>query len=321
MESGLHGYLEISLQEGLACLLRAPPSSSIARIDTCEQRHMNLILKSLLLSLCGLILTAMPVHAREKSWYEIDGIRFRYGSLQFSPDIKIYHERIIVNTASVNIISPVALALPEKLMSSFSFRGGVIEFVNQSFDDMTPLDHENSTHYRQSPTQRDHLNSWFNDDDKSYISGKDLWALSADGDMKALFFGYYWGLFIPVGNNHRFFKIGTGIGAYYADIGIKLNLCSEFKKKGGETNLWGEPIGKCEGKYEIDSARAIAWRTDGIIYINLWERVTEDSVFSIYRRTFNTGWSRTSLSFSKHEGLRISPRFYFHEIFAYDYRF
>jgi len=33
MEPSLHGYLEISLQEGLACLLRAPLSSSIARID------------------------------------------------------------------------------------------------------------------------------------------------------------------------------------------------------------------------------------------------------------------------------------------------
>ena len=38
---------------------------------------MNLLLKSLLLSLCGLILTALPLQAEDKSWYEIDGIRFR----------------------------------------------------------------------------------------------------------------------------------------------------------------------------------------------------------------------------------------------------
>ena len=34
MEPSLHGYLEISLQQGFACLLRAPLSSSI-----CEQTH------------------------------------------------------------------------------------------------------------------------------------------------------------------------------------------------------------------------------------------------------------------------------------------
>ena len=54
MEPSLHGYLEISLQEGFACLLRAPLSSDIAGLTTYEQRHMNLILKSLLLSLCCL---------------------------------------------------------------------------------------------------------------------------------------------------------------------------------------------------------------------------------------------------------------------------
>ena len=39
MEPSLHGYLEISLQEGFACLLRAPPSSSIAGLTSCEQAH------------------------------------------------------------------------------------------------------------------------------------------------------------------------------------------------------------------------------------------------------------------------------------------
>jgi len=292
---------------------------------------MNLLLKSLLLPLL-LLLTALPVQAEEgyipfwPDFWEPNGIKIRYGPIKYSPDVKLPYtekgasERMIKNSYD-NIITPVALALPEKLMSSFSFRGGVIEFASQSFDDMTPIDFQNSTHYRQSSAQRDILNSWFNDDDKSYISGKDLWALSADADMKALFLGYYWGLFIPVGNNHRFLKIGAGIAAYYADIDIKLNLCSEFKK-GEEPNLFGGDVrGKCEGKYEIDSARVIAWRTDGIFHINLWERVTEDSVFSLVRYTFNTGWSRTSLPFSNHDSLMTTPRFYFGEFLLYTYKF
>ena len=51
MEPSLHGYLEISLQEGFACLLRAPLSSDIAGLTTYEQRHMNLLLKYLLFPL------------------------------------------------------------------------------------------------------------------------------------------------------------------------------------------------------------------------------------------------------------------------------
>ena len=39
---------------------------------------MNPILKYLLFPLL-LLLTALPVQAEEKSWYEIDGIKFRLG--------------------------------------------------------------------------------------------------------------------------------------------------------------------------------------------------------------------------------------------------
>ena len=39
---------------------------------------MNILLKSLLLSLCGLILTALPPQAEEGKW--IDGIKFRLGA-------------------------------------------------------------------------------------------------------------------------------------------------------------------------------------------------------------------------------------------------
>ena len=96
--------------------------------------------------------------------------------------------RIIVNMSLPNSLIPVALVLPETSMNSFSFRGGFYEISNESYDDLAPYGFERSTHLRQSPESRDWLvSSFFNDDDKSYISGKDLWALSADAEMKALY--------------------------------------------------------------------------------------------------------------------------------------
>ena len=57
---------------------------------------------------------------------------------------------------------------------------------------------------RQSQQVRDFLNnSFFNDDDKSFISGKDKWALSADTEYLYYVVCYYWGIFIPIGKTHR----------------------------------------------------------------------------------------------------------------------
>ena len=111
---------------------------------------MNILLKSLLLSLCCLILTALPVHAREKSWYEIDGIRFRPVLANSHNPIVIYmpwkiEKRIspsfsgpadapldadIARHEETETLFPFALELPETLMlmTSWSFGGALFEF-------------------------------------------------------------------------------------------------------------------------------------------------------------------------------------------------
>ena len=290
-------------------------------------------MKHVLILFAVMMVLVPTVYAEDDKW--IDGIKFRYGGLTFSPDLSHpsmgsseVDNRIIVNSSLPNSLIPVALVLPETSMNSFSFRGGIFEISNESYDDLAPYGFESSTHLRQSPESRDWLvSSFFNDDDKSYISGKDLWALSADAEMKSLFFGYYWGLFIPIGKNHRFLKTGFGISTSYSELNLKLNLCSEYRiiertipDDGGQNYIEG----KCEGKYEIDSIRKIGWINDLVLHINLWERVTEDSIFSFYKWTFNQSSFRSNLSFSKHakqESLTFSPRFYWMEVFTYTYRF
>ena len=96
---------------------------------------MNLNLKSLLLPLL-LLLTALPIHAEEKSWYEIDGIKFRFGELQNDTIFKLpwieANRTIIETNYSFSHLEPpytfpIAITLPETLMNSWSFRGALFE--------------------------------------------------------------------------------------------------------------------------------------------------------------------------------------------------
>ena len=94
---------------------------------------MNLILKSLLLSLCGLILTALPIQAEEGKW--IDGIKFRLGAgvqeirfyttprrgaseMSGSSEGIIKQDYDLEGQKKKNLF-PVAIVFPETLMSSF----------------------------------------------------------------------------------------------------------------------------------------------------------------------------------------------------------
>ena len=162
---------------------------------------MNLILKSLLLSLCGLILTALPVQAEEGKW--IDGIRFRY--VTNSPDdckaptpvscsknpIGIYmpwkiEDRISPyfsdaprNAAAIavkNIEKPLflfALELPETLMTSWLFRGALLEFeFPTELKDLRPS--------RDDSYKTSLYNDFFNASDKAFADANSNWALSAD---------------------------------------------------------------------------------------------------------------------------------------------
>ena len=130
---------------------------------------MILILKSLLLPLL-LLLTALPVHAEEKSWYEIDGIKFRFGEAQqeivfelLDPIRTTMTEEEIITPDSelegqntTRSLFPVAIVFPETLMSSFSFRGVFFEYKEKTIaSEIAPWTEKRATYWRQSLTGRE----------------------------------------------------------------------------------------------------------------------------------------------------------------------
>ena len=246
-----------------------------------------------------IILTLIPVvKAEEKSWYEIDGIRVRpvgnyrapvviympwkieKGIDPLYPGIGIPNTPDIAGKAEEKGLFPLALELPETLMTSWSFRGGLFEFEFPSeVKDLGPDfggDH-GSGYKRQSSKIRPSLyNDFFNANDKAFADANPMWALSADATSSRIFLGYYWGVFIPIGDYHRFFKFGAGLGVYNIDLSFKLNLCSQYIMTYDET---GYPKGECIGKKEIDSYSGKKLGITLARHMTIWERRTKDSIW------------------------------------------
>ena len=262
---------------------------------------MNLILKSLLLSLCCLILTALPIQAEEKSWYEIDGIRFRpvndskldmvvYMPWKIEDRNPLYFSNppktgaISSNMTSTTYgfekptLFPFALELPETLMTSWSFRGGQFDFEFPTKQDLWVDAFIESDSFRLNSSYKTSLyNNFFNASDKAFADANSDWEMIiTDVTSSRIFLGYTWGVFIPIGKNHRWFKLGAGLGVYYIDLSFKLNLCSQLRF---HQVSYLEIQRECVGKKEIDSYSGNKFGVSSLYNITLWERRTKDSIW------------------------------------------
>ena len=315
---------------------------------------MNLLLKSLLLPLL-LLSTALPVQAEEDKW--IDGIKIRVSYLKNLTLIYLpwegkpsfsqlgASEAGRVGTKS-NIIEsrddfshleditlfPIAITLPEKLMNSWSFRGGFIEWHYSNEQDLPPYPDDDkqiiqsdTTNWRQNSSLRTSLyNNFFNASDKTFADANSNWALSADVTSSRIFLGYTWGVFIPIGEYHRFFKFGAGLGVYYIDLSLKLNLCSQLILTGTEG---GRLQTECVGKTEIDSYSGKKLGIASTSSMTLWERRTKDSIWRFGSMSGGAalgsddkGYIRVKLkNHSKSLALWMSSETW--EIITYTYRF
>ena len=294
---------------------------------------MNLILKSLLLSLCGLILTALPVQAEEKSWYEIDGIKFRLGfSSQYvyfrtsSGPILEPNEDLEGHKDKRDLV-PVAIVFPETTMSSFLFRGAFFEYKPTIASEIGPYvepdEKGNETYRRQGASARTILyNDFFNASDRSFADANSNWALSGDTEFMFVYLGYYWGVFLPIGKHHRFFKIALGAAMVYSEISVRLYLCSEYRISESE----GKKYGDCVGKKEIDSATASGTAVHNVFYFNLWERYSENSIwkFIVFNPSASIeGKEKSNLKYKNHNNTTFAeqPSTLHVEMFSYTYRF
>jgi len=285
---------------------------------------MNPILKSLLLSLCCLILTALPVQAEEKSWYEIDGIKFRLGGgtqeIRFwVPGESIIQQDYDLEGQDQKRLFPVAIVFPETLMSSFSFRGAFFEYKAKTIANETaPAGWKNATKTlrRQSSTARTKLyNEFFNASEKSFVDANSNWALSADTEFMFVYLGYYWGIFLPIGKHHRFFKTAFGHSLVYNDISVRFYLCSEYRISGSK--------GDCVGKKEIDTATAKRTAVEFVFYFNLWERYSENSIWKFIQFSSNISGGRGNLKYKNRKNTTLAELTHteHREIISYTYRF
>ena len=72
-------------------------------------------------------------------------------------------------------------------------------------------------------------NSFFNNKDLAFTwVNPDYWALSADITKNALLLGYSYGVFLPIGDQHRFFKVSYGLGLGVYQYVVDLNLCEKY---------------------------------------------------------------------------------------------
>mgnify|MGYP001246342425 FL=1 len=84
--------------------------------------------------------------------------------------------------------------------------------------------------------------------------GKNNWALSTDYDLTQTMLGCYWGIFLPLGEKHRFFKAGLGLTVEYVTLQSHLYICDEYEYKISDSSEQSEPgvgSGNCNGKKYI----------------------------------------------------------------------
>ena len=277
------------------------------------------------LVLLSIILALIPVvKAEDKSWYEIDGIKFRLGGgtqeIRFwVPGESIIQQDYDLEGQDQKRLFPVAIVFPETLMSSFSFRGAFFEYKAKTIANETaPAGWENATKTlrRQSSTARTKLyNEFFNASEKSFVDANSNWALSADTEFMFVYLGYYWGIFLPIGKHHRFFKTAFGHSLVYNDISVRLYLCSEYRISGSK--------GDCVGKKEIDTATAKGTAVEFVFYFNLWERYSENSIWKFIQFNSNISGGRGNLKYKNRKNTTLAELTHteHREIISYTYRF
>ena len=280
-----------------------------------------------------LLISVPLLHAEDNKW--IDGIKIRYGEEWYETYISIPlagKDTNIIKTE--NTISkfkpisqfPIAITLPEILMTSWSFRGAFLEYQNRTeLKDLAPQAsdngiHSDTTNWRQKSDERTYIyNNLFTASDKTFADANSNWALSADTVSSRYLFGYNWGIFIPVGEYNRFLKFGIGPAIYYINFSIKLNLCSEYKITPSPGKSSGHSS-ECVGKREIDSSSINKVGLTPNVVVTLWEHFTKDSVWRIFSQSAGDANFNVKL---KNNSMDLGIRFHtaITEIISYTYRF
>ncbi len=248
-------------------------------------------MKRVLVLLVMILVSIHMAYADDDDW--IDGIKIRSGhsDTAFKVYITSDYKQIIRSDYSGGRsqgrkqLSQIVLTLPETIWSGpkggkpIFFRGGYLDYAMKSEQkDLVPYPEPGSsiTAARQYPKIRTEIyNNFFSPTERTFADSNSNWALSADVESSHFFFGYYFGLFAPLFEDSRMFKLGVGIGVLFLDLNLKLNLCSKFVD------------GKCEGKTNIDYVSNDYIAPSLIYTVTVWEIVTDDSIWKFFSTEFS----------------------------------
>ena len=220
---------------------------------------------------------------------------------------------------------PFALELPETLMTSWSYRGGQFDFEFPTEHDLRIEVNEEAYDGRLKSSYKTSLyNDFFNASDKAFADANSDWEMIiTDVTSSRIFLGYTWGFFIPIGENHRWFKLGAGLGVYYIELSLKLNLCSQLRY---HQVSYLETQRECVGKKEIDSYSGNKFGVSSLYNITLWERRTKDSIWrflqgsgAVALGSNDKGYIRVKLK--NHRSLAMWMESLTEEFVSYTYRF
>ena len=260
-----------------------------------------------------MIIPASAIQAQDKT---IDGIRLRYSTVlsqdQFLiEDYEITKYNTNINTEYSGYFAgtqkfPIAIIFPESLMSSWLFRQAYFDFsIGDEINDIPPLPDKpisiqlntafkysiTTIYLRQKSGTRNYLKDNFL---PKYFSSSQLstlpenWAITHDLKRSALALGYMWGFFIPLGEMHRFLKVGLGFGLGLMDNNIKIKFCDSYdvavkteKDSQDEDKLANSHEGKCNNPNNLEN---IAYKEIIASYgghFTVWERISKDSTWQI----------------------------------------
>ena len=302
------------------------------------------MLKHVLAFFVFMVVSLAPVYADEgyipffPDFLEPIGIKYRVGIYErvtrvYLPNSTHPSKEIMSSSSSTKIkhlgysyLPPIWFTLPETLMGPASFRGGLLDIhFPKEVKDLLPNygpGGVNQPYVRQMDIKRKSLyNDFFNDSDRAFADANPKWALSADVTSSHIFAGYYWGVFIPAFEYHRFAKFGIGLGTFYQNLSYKLNLCSIYK-----INLYtrGDKSAECVGKKEIDSASIEDFGMLGVFHITIWERYTKDSIFQYLSltATYEIKTNQRDPKLKNHDNnLRFNVDSAVYEVISYTKRF
>ena len=177
-----------------------------------------------------------PIQAEEKF---IDGIKIRFASSISSDAFRMGDHSIAETDCDINCDHninssgsakfPLTITFPETA-SSWTFRQAYFDFVsNEEINNIPPapetslgteltrLEDSGSTSFNM--TQKNEIRIYLKENFlPKFISSSQLsnlptnWAISYDIERSTVSLGYMWGIFLPVGEMHRLFKVGFGFG-------------------------------------------------------------------------------------------------------------